>query len=62
MKYNAKHAFNVSQPAWNGRYRKLYGPKNEGFTFEADNLEHAQQVLKDKYNLNPFYVLINPVS
>ena len=62
MKFKAQHAFNVSQPAWNGRYRKLYGANNEGFIFEADSLEQANQVLKDKFNLNPFYVMLNPVD
>lgn len=56
--FRVKHNFAASQPAWRGDFVRMYGERNEGFLIEAKDRDEAKRVLREKHNLNPFYVTV----
>ena len=53
MLYRVQHNCRISQPKL---FPKILGKRNEGALIEADNEKHLLEILKDKHNLNPFYL------
>ena len=63
MKYNVKHNHSAYRPhSWSGNYVRTFGKRNEGFTVNAESIEHAKQVCRNTHNLNPFYLTISELS
>ena len=53
MLYRVQHNYRISQP---GTLPKILGERNSGLLIEADSEEHLIEILRNKYNLNPFYL------
>lgn len=54
ISFHVCHDFTKYQPRkWIGDYVRKFGPRNEGFTIEARDIDDAKRIIREEHRLNP---------